>query len=99
MSAIKNFLGASRDDFISLRELLDAMAVQEGDSLQDAAQVLCQILARDLSRPPWASYERTYGICSRGEAGDLRADALLTHVATHGEYQKPGFDDDDDIPF
>lgn len=99
MSAVKGFLVSQRADFISLRELLEAMTKSgDGCSLAEAASVLSQILEFEGVSNPWFSYTATKGLqpfvhASRGQS---RPNALLAYTANNDKLEEDPFDD---IPF
>jgi hypothetical protein len=94
---VKALLAREDSDFISLHELLTAVASAGNATYQDAARLLLRRLQntdRD-DRPSWYRLDINHGIVA-GNGWDSFAWECLRQAAKDGE---PKMSDDDDIPF
>jgi len=95
---IKALLAKEDSDFISLHELLTAIAAAGNATYQDAARLLLRRLQntdRDY-RPSWCKLDINHGIVTTVNGRDSIAWECLRQAANNGE---PQVSDDDDIPF
>lgn len=92
-----------RENFISIRDLVEIIASGTGKSVQKAAAILAASLAKDpaWSRLAFHEWSQSYGCVALEENGKREnlARQRLNNWAEYGN-DKPGFEDfDDDIPF
>jgi hypothetical protein len=95
---IKTLLAKEDSNFISLHELLTAIAAAGNGTYQDAARLLLRRLQntdRDV-RPPWCRLDINHGIVVTVNGRDSLAWECLRQATKDGE---PQVSVDDDIPF
>ena len=97
---IKALLAKEDSDFISLHELVTAVAVAGRATYQDAARLLLRRLQNtdDEERPCWCRLDINHGIMMTASGRDSFAWECLRQAAKEGEPQVPD-EFDDDIPF
>jgi hypothetical protein len=95
---IKALLAKEDSNFISLHELLTAIAATGNATYQDAARLLLRRLKNTDSDdcPSWCRLDTNHGIVTMGNH-DSSAWACLRQAAKEGEPRESEFDDD--IPF
>jgi hypothetical protein len=95
---IKTLLAKEDSDFISLHELLIAIAAAGNATYQDAARLLLRRLKNTDTddRPPWCRLDINHGIVVTVNGQDSFAWECLRQAAKDGE---PRISDYDDIPF
>ena len=97
MSVVRKYLTEERQEFISLRELLEAIRESDGCTLQEAADFLAKCLCEarlQETGPNWCSLHPGKKMVRLMNQREILP--LLDYVATTGEYYR---DLADDIPF
>lgn len=103
MPNIAELLEKEDEDFVSLHELLTAMAEGFHATYQDAARLLLRRLKNtdEDDRPAWCRLDLDHGIVAIGSGQESGPWTCLRQAAANGEPQNdpPPEDFDDDIPF